>query len=78
MNFVPSQYIEDQSGVRISDTGDDFGWPVYAIAVAEGCLDGENNPCASALRVSEPGWCGRLHHPRLHGRDSEGRNSSLD
>lgn len=52
--FFPSQYIKDHSILRIVYTGDDYGWPVYAIAIAEGCLDGENNPrdqCASRLRA---------------------------
>lgn len=54
VKFFPSQYVKDHSGVRISDTGDDYGWPVYAIAVTEGCIPWENNPrdqCGSRLRA---------------------------
>lgn len=52
--YFPSRYIRDRSIVRIAYTGDDFGWPVYSIAIAEGCLDGETIPrddCASRLRA---------------------------
>lgn len=52
--YFPSQYITDRSIVRIAYTGDDYGWPVYSIAIAEGCLDGETIPrdsCASRLRA---------------------------
>ncbi|KQY89864.1 hypothetical protein [Brevundimonas sp. Root1423] len=52
--FFPSPHIKDHAVVRIAYTGDDYAWPVYAIAVAEGCVDGENIPrdhCASRLRA---------------------------
>ncbi|MFN3816623.1 hypothetical protein [Brevundimonas sp.] len=52
--FFPSEHIEDRSTVRIVYTGDDYDWPVYAIAVAEGCVDAENireDDCASRLRA---------------------------
>ena len=42
--FFPSPYVQDRSTVRIVYTGDDYGWPVYAIAIAEGCIDGEARP----------------------------------
>ena len=35
--YFPSRYIRDSSIVRIAYTGDDYGWPVYSIAIAEGC-----------------------------------------
>lgn len=53
-SYFPSRYIKDRSVVRIAYTGDDYGWPVYSIAIAEGCLDGETVPrdnCASRLRA---------------------------
>jgi hypothetical protein len=52
--FFPSQYIKDHAVVRIVYTGDDYAWPVYAVALAEGCVDGENNQrdqCASRVRA---------------------------
>ena len=52
--YFPSPYIRDRSIVRIAYTGDDYGWPVYSIAIAEGCIDGETIPrddCASRLRA---------------------------
>lgn len=52
--YFPSPYIRDLSVVRITYTGDDYGWPVYSIAIAEGCVDGETIPqnnCASRLRA---------------------------
>lgn len=52
--YFPSQYIKDRSIVRIAYTGDDYGWPVYSIAIAAGCMDGETIPrdnCASRLRA---------------------------
>lgn len=39
--FFPSRYITDRSSVRIVYTGDDYAWPVYAIAIAAGCEDDE-------------------------------------
>ena len=62
--YFRSPYIRDQSVVRISYTGDDYGWPVYSIAIAEGCVDGETIPrnnCASRVRarmVRAPGVLG--------------------
>jgi len=52
--YFPSRYVNDRSVVRIAYTGDDYGWPVYSIAIAEGCLDGETvlrDNCASRLRA---------------------------
>ena len=52
--FFPSPYIKDRSVIRITYTGDDYGWPVYAIAIAEGCIDQENvrqDDCKSRLRA---------------------------
>jgi len=51
--YFPSPSIRDRSIIRIVYTGDDYGWPVYAIAVAEGCVDGEavGDQCASRLRA---------------------------
>lgn len=70
--YFPSPYIRDRSVVRITYTGDDYGWPVYAIAIAEGCVDGETVPrnnCASRLRarmVRAPGALG-ASRPRQAG-----------
>ncbi|PVM91530.1 hypothetical protein [Caulobacter endophyticus] len=52
--FFPSPYVSDRSIVRITYTGDDYGWPVYAIAIAAGCVDGETvskDQCAARLRA---------------------------
>lgn len=52
--FFPSPYVEDSSIIRITYTGNDYAWPVYAIAVADGCVDAENprqDACASRLRA---------------------------
>jgi hypothetical protein len=57
--FDPTHYFRspssaDPSIIRIVYTGDDVGWPVYAIAVANGCIDGEadaRDQCASRLRA---------------------------
>ncbi|WP_303698898.1 hypothetical protein [Brevundimonas naejangsanensis] len=52
--YFPSKYTKDRSIVRIAYTGDDYGWPVYSIAIAAGCLEGETIPrdnCASRLRA---------------------------
>jgi hypothetical protein len=52
--FFRSRYVGDVSTVRITYTGDDWGWPVYAIAVAEGCADEENgrqSDCGVRLRA---------------------------
>jgi hypothetical protein len=52
--FFPSPYTEDRSVVRIVYSGDDYGWPVYAIALAEGCVDDEDprlGECSLRLRA---------------------------
>jgi hypothetical protein len=52
--YFPSIHAGDRSVVRIVYTGDDYGWPVYAIAVAEGCVDQEDrnsDACATRLRA---------------------------
>lgn len=52
--FFPSPHVADRSIIRILYTGDDYGWPVYAIAVAEGCVDAEDlrrDHCGSRLRA---------------------------
>lgn len=56
MAFEPSAYFRDQefgdlSMIRIVDTGDDYGWPVYAIAILRGCLPEEAlaEPCVNRL-----------------------------
>ncbi|AYV46408.1 hypothetical protein CFHF_14800 [Caulobacter flavus] len=52
--FFPSPLVKDRSILRITYTGDDYGWPVHAIAVAKGCVDDEKQPkdkCASRLRA---------------------------
>ncbi len=70
--YFPSRYGRDRSIVRIAYTGDDYGWPVYSIAIAEGCLDGETDPkdnCASRLRarmVRAPSFA-EATRPRHHG-----------
>lgn len=70
--YFPAQYIRDRSIVRIAYTGDDYGWPVYSIAIARGCIDGETVPednCASRLRarmVRAPGVLD-ANRPRVAG-----------
>lgn len=52
--YFPSPHIRDRSIIRITYTGDDYGWPVYAIAIAAGCVDQENvraDGCVSGLRA---------------------------
>jgi len=52
--YFPSRYVADNSMIKITYTGDDYGWPVYAIAVAEGCVDREDvqrDNCSSRLRA---------------------------
>lgn len=52
--YFPNPHIRDRSIVRITYTGDDYGWPVHAIAVASGCVDQETERggnCASRLRA---------------------------
>jgi hypothetical protein len=53
--FNPTTYFrrhgDDDSMIRIVYTGDDYAWPVYSIAIAEGCL-AEDRP--------EPGCRSRL------------------
>lgn len=62
--YFPSPHIKDRSVVRITYTGDDYGWPVYSIAIAEGCVDGETIPrnnCASRVRAR------MVRAPGVHG-----------
>lgn len=54
--FDPTKYFHDEdigdpSIIRIVYTGDDFAWPVYSLAVSEGCLEGEtpSRECGSRL-----------------------------
>ncbi len=52
--YFPSREGADRSMIKITYTGDDYGWPVYAIAVAEGRVDQEDvqqGDCASQLRA---------------------------
>jgi hypothetical protein len=59
--YFPSPYVKDFSMVRIIYTGDDYGWPVYAVAIAKGCDQSSLIPpsqrisrqreCASQLRA---------------------------
>jgi hypothetical protein len=39
--YFQSEHVGDPSIIRITYTGDDLAWPVYSIAIAEGCQDGE-------------------------------------
>lgn len=70
--YFPSRYVADSSMIKITYTGDDYGWPVYAIAVAEGCVDREDvqrDNCTSRLRarmVRAPAPAG-LTRPRQRG-----------
>lgn len=70
--YFPSRYVRDRSIVRITYTGDDYGWPVFSIAIAAGCVDGETIPqnnCASRLRarmVRAPGALS-VSRPRVAG-----------
>jgi hypothetical protein len=39
--YFRSEYVGDPSIIRITYTGDDYAWPVYSIAISEGCLEEE-------------------------------------
>lgn len=43
--------VGDPSIIRIAYTGDDYAWPVYSIAISEGCFEGETSSreCGSRL-----------------------------
>lgn len=45
--YFPSRVYPDASLLRAVYTGDDYGWPIYAFAVAEGCVDDEPTADAS-------------------------------
>lgn len=54
--FDPTSFFRrgemgDSSMLRIIYTGDDYGWPVFSIAVAEGCIDGEKRSDGCGLRL---------------------------
>ena len=55
--FNPESFFRDeynsQPVVTVTYTGDDYAWPVYSIAVFEGCHDDEPrvDACRSALRA---------------------------
>lgn len=50
-SFFRGTFGEDASIIRIVYRGDDYGWPVYSVAIAEGCLAGEalSHACRSRL-----------------------------
>ncbi len=50
--FFPGDSVSDRSMIRIRYTGDDYGWPVYSIAIATGCLQGEPRTDACGSRVT--------------------------
>jgi hypothetical protein len=76
--FDPQAYFPNRSIIRIAYTGDDYGWPVYSIAIAEGCIAGENRSrdnCDSRLRarmVRAPA-VPQAMRPRLAGLDLASR-----
>jgi hypothetical protein len=45
--YFPSRVYPDASFLRVTYTGDDYGWPIHAFAVAEGCVDREPTADAS-------------------------------
>ncbi len=49
--FFRNEHVGDPSMIRIAYTGDDYAWPVYSIAIAEGCLEEEtpSNECRSRV-----------------------------
>jgi hypothetical protein len=49
--FFREEHIGDPSIISIAYTGDDYAWPVYSIAIAEGCLEREtpSRECGSRL-----------------------------
>lgn len=49
--FFRDEDVGDPSIIRIVYTGDDFAWPIYSIAISEGCLEGEtpSPECGSRL-----------------------------
>lgn len=52
--FFASPYVRDSSVIRITYTGNDYDWPVYAMAIADGCVDAEDrrrDACGSRLRA---------------------------
>jgi hypothetical protein len=74
--FAPSKFFiwedgEDASDVKISYTGDDYGWPVFSIAILIGCVPDEPRlpNCGSRLTarlVRAPAPAG-LTRPRQRG-----------
>lgn len=55
--FDPARFFTEEDGhdrsmIRIAYTGDDYGWPVYSIAVMTGCLPGEAHSPACADRLT--------------------------
>ena len=58
--FDPNRYFVSEYGdeqvieeiITIAYTGDDYAWPVYSIAIAEGCLEGEGNGPACGARLT--------------------------
>ena len=56
--FDPTRFFttaqgRDGSSVRILYTGDDYGWPIHAIAIAAGCQRDEGlSPEACATRLT--------------------------
>ena len=61
--FDPARFFPDEPRgrdlARISYTGDDYGWPVYSIAIRDGCTDKSGKDCHSEFRarmVRAPGY----------------------
>lgn len=64
--FDPSRFFEnDRNLVRITYRGDDYGWPVYAIAVRKGCGKDRTPGCAQQIhaRMVRPVWAGGKADP---------------
>lgn len=50
--YFSSQFTGDPSMIRIAYTGDDWDWPVYSIAISQGCLEHEEWSPACRSRVT--------------------------
>jgi hypothetical protein len=71
--FDPAKFFGDDRGqdlIRFTYTGDDYGWPVYAIAIRSGCLGTPTPNCnleRRARMVRAPA-IENMERPRWRGR----------
>ncbi|WAC48204.1 hypothetical protein OVA03_16165 [Asticcacaulis sp. SL142] len=52
--FDPSKFFQEENGqdlVRFAYRGDDYGWPVYSIAIRNGCLNERTKECHMGRRA---------------------------